>query len=128
MGFFFSSGLFEVFFILVFALILGMFVLNVVRGIGQWSKNNQSPRLSVEARVVSRRTSVSHHHHAGNAAGNHEWHTSSATSYYVTFEVESGDRMEFHLSGPEYGMLAEGDRGRLSFQGTRYLGFERRPD
>lgn len=128
MGFFFSSGLFEVFFILVFVLIFGMFVLNMVRGIGQWTKNNQSPRLAVEARVVSRRTSVSHNHHTGNADGNHGWHTSSSTSYYVTFEVESGDRMEFHLSGSEYGMLAEGDKGRLNFQGTRYLGFERHPD
>ena len=37
----------------------------------------------------------------------------------------SGDRMELRLSGAEYGMLAEGDRGRLTFQGTRYLSFER---
>ena len=34
--------------------------------------------------------------------------------------------MELPVTGPEYGMLAEGDRGRLTFQGTRYLGFERR--
>ncbi|MBS7238901.1 MAG: DUF2500 family protein, partial [Acetatifactor sp.] len=27
--------------------------------------------------------------------------------------------------GEEYGMLAEGDCGKLSFQGTRYLSFER---
>ena len=40
-------------------------------------------------------------------------------------EVESGDRMELNLSGQEYGLLAEGDRGKLTFQGTRYLGFER---
>lgn len=46
--------------------------------------------------------------------------------YYVTFEVESGDRMELHVPGREYGQLAEGDKGKLSFQGTRYLGFERR--
>ena len=38
---------------------------------------------------------------------------------------ESGDRMELHLSGQEYGLLIEGDRGNLTFQGTRYLGFER---
>ena len=31
------------------------------------------------------------------------------TSYYVTFQVESGDRMELSVSGREYGMLAEGD-------------------
>lgn len=52
-------------------------------------------------------------------------HTSSSTTYYVTFQVDSGDRMEFSVSGQEYGLLAEGDRGKLTFQGTRYLGFER---
>ncbi len=29
------------------------------------------------------------------------------------------------MRGTDYGMLAEGDRGRLTFQGTRFLGFER---
>ena len=43
----------------------------------------------------------------------------------MTFEVESGDRMELHVDGSEYGMLVEGDYGMLSFQGTRYLGFVR---
>jgi hypothetical protein len=55
-------------------------------------------------------------------------HTSghTSTTYYVTFQVESGDRMEFHVSGEEYGLLVEGDYGDLSFQGTRYLGFVRK--
>ena len=43
----------------------------------------------------------------------------------VTFQVESGDRIELQVKGNEYGMLVEGDYGKLSFQGTRYLGFER---
>ena len=43
----------------------------------------------------------------------------------VTFEVESGDRIEFHITGLQYGKLKEGDTGVLSFQGTRYLSFER---
>jgi hypothetical protein len=34
--------------------------------------------------------------------------------------------MELQVDGSEYGMLVEGDQGRLTFQGTRYLGFERR--
>lgn len=50
---------------------------------------------------------------------------SSSTTYYVTFQVESGDRMELHVSGIEYGMLVEGDYGKLTFQGTRYLEFVR---
>ncbi len=39
--------------------------------------------------------------------------------------MESGDRIELAVSGYDYGQLCEGDRGRLTFQGTRYLGFER---
>ena len=112
MGFFFGGG-FEILFTLMFLLVFGMILFTVIRGIGQWNKNNNSPRLTVPATVVSKRGDVSHHHH------------SSATTYYVTFQVESGDRMEFAVSGPEYGMLAEGDQGRLTFQGTRYLSFER---
>ena len=33
--------------------------------------------------------------------------------------------MELQLQGHEYGLLIEGDKGKLTFQGTRYLGFER---
>ena len=122
MGFGFGMGfdMFGIMFSLVFVLVIGMFIVTAVRGISQWNKNNNSPRLTVPATVVSKRTSVSHHH--GGTNGQHH-HTS--TWYYVTFQVESGDRMELHLSGHEYGMLIEGDRGMLSFQGTRYLGFER---
>jgi len=77
-----------------------------------------------QAVVVSKRTKVSHHNHNGvNHHHHHHHHTS--TSYYITFQVDSGDRMEFHVAGQEYGMLIEGDRGMLSFQGTRYLGFQR---
>ena len=36
-----------------------------------------------------------------------------------------GVRLELKVDGSEYGMLAEGDCGMLSFQGTRYLGFVR---
>jgi len=39
--------------------------------------------------------------------------------------VESGDRFELQLQGQEYGLLVEGDRGKLTFQGTRFLEFQR---
>ncbi|MBO1913429.1 DUF2500 domain-containing protein, partial [Microvirga sp. 3-52] len=67
-------------------------------------------------------TSGSSHH-----ATDH-MHSSTTTSYYVTFQFESGDRTEFSLNGSQYGMLAETDIGKLSFQGTRYLGFARNID
>lgn len=122
MGLFFGGG-FEIMFFLVFALVIGVFLVTIVRGIGQWHKNNQSPRLTVDATVVAKRTNVSRHHHH-NGAG-HMGHTSTSTTYFVTFQVESGDRMELRMDGYQFGLLVEGDRGKLTFQGTRYLSFER---
>lgn len=122
MGFGMGFDLFGVMFTLVFVLVIGMFVVTAVKGISQWNKNNHSPRLTVPATIVAKRTNVSHHHH-NNGTGIH--HTTHSTTYYVTFQVESGDRMELPVAGQDYGMLIEGDRGNLSFQGTRYLGFER---
>lgn len=111
--------LFEIMFFSVFVLVIGTFIFVAVKGIGQWNKNNHSPRLTVPATVVAKRTNVSHHHHARSH------HTTHSTTYYVTFQVESGDRMELYVTGPEFGMLIEGDHGKLTFQGTRYLNFER---
>ena len=121
-GFDMGFGLFGILFSLVFILLIGMFIVTAVKGISQWNKNNHSPRLTVPATVIAKRTNVSRHHHGGTN-GHHHHHTS--TSYYVTFQVESGDRMELHVAGHEYGLLIEGDSGNLTFQGTRYLGFER---
>ena len=117
-------GLFEIMFTLVFALVFGIFIVTAVKGLSQWNKNNHSPRLTVPATVVAKRTNVSRHHHAGSST--HMAHTSTSTTYYVTFQVASGDRMELCVRGYEYGMLVEGDYGDLSFQGTRYLGFARK--
>ena len=99
-----------VFFILVFGIIL----FTIIQGIRQWNKNNHSPVLTVDAVVATKRSSVRHRQ-------NH----SSSTSYYVTFEFESGDRQEFRVDASEYGLLVEKDAGKLTFQGTRYLEFQR---
>ena len=123
MGFGFGFGLFEIIFILMFLMVFGIFLTIIIKGISQWNKNNHSPRLTVPATVVAKRTNISHsHHHHGT---NSMTHHSTSSNYYVTFQVESGDRMELHMAGHEFGMLVEGDRGKLTFQGTRYLGFER---
>lgn len=119
-GYGMGFGLFEAMFGIMFVLVIGVFVVNIVRGIEEWNKNNQSPRITVPVTIASKRTHVSHHR---SARTRHHTHTS--TSYYVTFQLNSGDRMEFPVPDEEYGLLLEGDHGDLSFQGTRYLGFQR---
>ena len=113
----------EFIFPIMFILFFILFAVIVIRSLMQWNKNNHSPKLTVDATVVTKRTNVSRHHH--NHGTNHMGHTTTSTTYYATFQVESGDRMELQVDGYEYGMLVEGDHGKLSFQGTRYIGFER---
>ena len=111
----------------VFLLVVTVFIVILVKILKQRRVNNNSPRLTVEATVVSRRRDVSHHDspNAGDITGAHGYTTTSSTTYYATFQVESGDRLELAIPGNQYGYLAEGDRGRLTFQGTRFLSFER---
>ena len=104
-------------FYIMFVLFIAVFIFAFVKIIGEWIHNNNSPRLSVDARIVGKRMATHHHHSNGHHHHSH--------SYHITFEVQSGDRMELRVPKSEFGLLAEGDEGVLSFQGTRYLGFER---
>lgn len=119
----FFNGFFVIFFI-IFALILGMFVVGIIKGAKQWNTNNNSPVLTVVAKIVAKRIDVRHSSSSlNNDNGMHS--SSTSTKYFITFEVESGDRLEFEVSGDEYGVLIEGDQGKLTFQGTRFKGFQR---
>ncbi|MEG0471533.1 MAG: DUF2500 domain-containing protein [Solibacillus sp.] len=100
-----------VFISLVFIIVFGSIIFAVFSSIKQGIKNNNSPLLSVPAQVVTKRTTVQ-----GD---------NSYTTYFVTFEVQSGDRMEFKVKGEQFGQLVEKDLGVLSFQGSRFISFER---
>ena len=115
-----SFQLFSILWFVMFALMMGVFIFTFFKGIKQWNKNNHSPRLTVPATVVAKRTNISRHRRSSS-----NLHTTS-TTYFATFQFDSGDRMELMMDGYAYGMLMEGDEGDLTFQGTRYLGFERR--
>ena len=109
--------------VLGFVFVFGIIIVRSIQGVNQWKRNNDSPVLTVDATMVTKRTDVDHYSH--NTGTDNIHHISSSTTYYATFEVASKDRLEFIIPDTEYGMLVEDDRGKLTFQGTRYLGFER---
>ncbi len=118
-GFNFMFLFMGVMFVITSLLVTGVFIFVFSKGIKEWNKNNNSPRVTVEATVLAKRMNTTRHrsaHHAG-----HHTHT----HYYITFEVESGDRTELAVPSSEYGLIIEGDHGKLTFQGTRFLSFER---
>lgn len=119
--------IFPIIFIIVLVFIIGYYVYVAYYRITRWNKNNHSPKLSVHARVVSKRADVSTDRipNASDGSGTHGYRTLSSTYYYITFQVDSGDRVELEVNGGTYGVIAEGDDGILSFQGTRFLDFKR---
>lgn len=103
--------LFPIMFLAVFGLVIGVFASTIYKNARTEHKNNNSPRLTSTATVVTKRTRV--------------WGDHSHTDYYATFQFESGDRLELEVPHNQFGYLVEGDQGKLSFQGTRFLSFER---
>ncbi|MBQ6207939.1 MAG: DUF2500 family protein, partial [Oscillospiraceae bacterium] len=45
----------------LFFLIATSIVITLIRGLGQWNRNNNAPRLTVSALVVAKREDVSTH-------------------------------------------------------------------
>ena len=105
------SIIFPIMFLAVFGLIIGTLVSNLSKNAKQERKNDASPRLTSQATVVTKRT--------------HVWGDHSRTDYYATFQFESGDRLELKIPRDRFGYIVEGDTGKLHFQGTRFLDFER---
>ena len=90
--------------LLTFLGMIGIVIFYIIR-------NNRQPKLQVSATVVTKRTS------------NHTKATDR--HYFVTFQVESGDRIEFWVTSLQYSELKQDDCGILTFQGPRFIGFEK---
>lgn len=109
-------------FTIIFIFAFGVFAFSIIKSFCQWVKNNHSPRLTVDAVVTGKREETDH---TTNSDATGVMTSHSSTTYHVTFEVESSDRMEFRVSSFQYAMVMQGDKGKLTFQGTRFLNFER---
>ena len=116
-----SMNFFGIFFVLTWAFTIAVFGVVIGKIVIEWRKNNNAPRLSLMAVVLDKRDHRSHHHHHH---GGH-MHTTHSSTYYVTFAFDNGERIELCVPSSEYGLIIVGDRGKLSFQGTRFLAFQR---
>lgn len=121
--------LFNILFIIFILLFLfsslsfgAVFVFIIIYMVKQKEKNDNAPRVTLEARVVDKRT-VSHRHH------NHHNHVSHRHYYhYVAFEFADGQRTELRVSQSEFVSLSVADEGVLTLQGTRFISFEKKSE
>ena len=127
-GFDWMFTLVPIFIGVIFVIMLVSIISGLSRNAKRERKNDQSPRVTADVKVVSKRMEV-----GGNRSNRRmgadgmmeNGYSYSYSDYFVTFEFNSGDRLELPVDGSDYGLLVEGDQGKLTFQGTRYLGFAR---
>ncbi|MEF2244300.1 MULTISPECIES: DUF2500 domain-containing protein [unclassified Paenibacillus] len=109
---------------IVFVIVIVMLIFNAAK----YFNNASSPKESVYARVVAKRTEVrshsNHHNHMNDAGHMHTTH-SSRTYYYITLEFENGQRKEYLDVKNLYGLVVEGDIGYALTQGEWIVAFER---
>lgn len=78
------------------------------------NRNKKLPVVSSKATMISKRIQ--------NVILNGH----GSTVYFCTFELEDGNRIELLIDGREYGLLAEGDCGEVTYQGDRFISIDRK--
>lgn len=103
------SGISIVVVLLIVAIVIALIVVAVAVvlpiALGTRNKNKNMPQVTAGAVVIGRRE--------------------TASGYFVAFQLDSGERIELNVDTNAYGMLVDGERGMVTFQGTRCLGFQR---
>lgn len=92
---------------IIFIVVIGTIIGRAVN----YGTQKTKPETSVAAKVVSKRQ--------------HVWGDRSHTNYYATFELESGERIEYQIPNKDIGYIVEGDYGILTHQGTLFTSFTR---
>lgn len=121
---FMFEGIFALFPI-IFLLVLGFIIFQILRNVGESISNSQKPRETAHVQVLDKRAHVwssGSMHHSGT--GIHHG-GGSRTSYYVTFQFENGERREYIVPARLYGQIVAGDVGTLTWQGTAFREFQR---
>lgn len=106
-------------FILLFAAILGLAMFVILR---QWSKDRRAPRYVVRAVIADKRTQKRWIRRKRNAAPGRRTHRMLV--YSVIFAPEQGEPIELRVNKRVYAKLQKEATGILTYQGTKYLGFD----
>jgi hypothetical protein len=106
---------------LIFAAILGTVAYHLIKKSRQSARNKALPVLTVQAIVASKRTTAI----AQSAEINPKYKVDPSAKFFATFELEDGRTLELEVNSAQFAALNEGARGKLAYQGTRYLGFAR---
>ena len=88
----------------------------------QWLKNRRSPLIMTQAKVLDKHVQIQNIRRKRSSGPGYVKH--KMYIYYVLFEIEGGDTLEFQVKKGEYMKIKKGQFGELTFQGKRYIKFD----
>ena len=118
-----SIFLIAVLIVFAFLIVSGGIVAIIVTTVVRKRRNDRAPQITVDATVLEKHTSTQRHPIAGDASGGHGYTT--FTLHHATFFFANGEQATFDVDEAIYDFLSEGDRGKLTYQGTRLIAFVR---
>ena len=112
---------------IMLVLIIAIFTAIFFRCIFEWTINKCSAMESVDAFVVAKQQGMIQQQipNAGDATGEHGFTLQEQPWYKITFRMTDSTEKEFNVDNQSFRELKEGEKGILTYQGTRYLGFKK---
>lgn len=108
-------------FMILFIVVLSVMVAYVLF---RWLKDKSSPKITTMAKIISKETHKIKH--ASNRVAGIGRRKTYSDEYYITFQLEHNNTLKLFIrTEEEYEHLHEGDKGKLTFQGKRYINFEK---
>ena len=112
---------------IMLVLIIAIFTAIFFRCIFEWTINKCSAMESVDAFVVAKQQGMIQQQipNAGDATGGHGFTLQEQPWYKITFRMTDSTEKEFNVDDQSFRELKEGEKGILTYQGTRYLGLKK---
>lgn len=113
-----SANFYMISFIVMFSIIIGLSLIIIIR---QWWKNKKSPLIVTQSTISGKR--IEEHYIRSKRSNSLGYRTRKVLIYYITFSLEGGEHIELRTNESVYLDLKNGDYGKLTFKGSKYIEF-----
>ena len=104
---------------LIFAVVIGGITWQQIQKMRGSARNDTLPVLTTSATLVSKRKEIM----AQPPGINPKNQIPPSTTFFASFRLPDSQTVEVQMDDAQFATLTEGEAGRLTYRGTRFLGF-----
>lgn len=108
-----------------FFLVIGVAAFFIIRKLIRSQQTDDLAGTHSTATVISKRCVTKQQRRTMPAQYSAAYRMEETVWHYVTFENERGVRTEYNVTKAQFDMLFEGDKGKLTVNGSRFISFQK---